>query len=78
MKYKKQTITQVRASFKKGVPFNGFLVGNKVNSFHWFGGWRLAHEVKCDTLETFEEHKNACEFYLEPELGSRIAIYVYA
>lgn len=77
MSPKKVTISQVRASFKKGVSFNGFLVGNKVNSFHWFNGWYLAHTLKCDTLAEFEKHKNACEFYLEPELGSRMAIYVY-
>lgn len=72
---KKLSIAQVRALFKKGEKFKGFIVGNKVNSFHFFGGWHLASKVRADTLEEFINHKNAFEFYLEPELGNRAAIY---
>ena len=72
---KKITITQVRALFKRGEKFKGFIVGNKVNSFHFFGGWHLASEVRADTLEEFIKYKNAFEYYLEPELGNRAAIY---
>jgi len=39
---KKLSIAQVRALFKKGEKFKGFIVGNKVNSFHFFGGWHLS------------------------------------
>lgn len=77
MKYKKVTISQVRALFKKGGTFKGFLVGNKVNRFHWFRGWYLAHEVEASSLEEFIKHKNACEFYLDRELGTAMAIYLY-
>lgn len=73
---KKITITQVRSMFKKGEKFKGFIVGNKVNSFHFFGGWHLASSFEAATLDEFVEHKNAFEFYLEPELGNRAAIYL--
>ncbi len=77
VKHNKLSISQVKAAFKRGTPFNGFLVGNLVNQFHWFNGWHLAHAFKCDTYDEFVKHKNACEFYLERELGTRMAIYSY-
>lgn len=77
MKYKKVSISTVRANFRKGIKFRGFLVGNKVNSFHFFGGWYLAARIEKDTLADFECSYNSFNFYLEPELGNRVAIYVF-
>ena len=73
---KKKTIAKIRSMFKKGEKFKGFVVGNKVNSFHFFGGWHLASSFEAATLEEFMNHKNSFEFYLESELGNRAAIYI--
>jgi len=75
--YKKVTITQVRAAFKRGESFDGFLVGNKVNSSHFFAGWYLASSFKASNMDEFQKHRNAFDFYLEPELGKASAIYVF-
>lgn len=73
---KKITITQVRALFKRGEKFKGFIVGNKVNSFHFFGGWHFVSEVCVDILEEFIKYRNVFEFYFELELGNRVVIYL--
>ncbi len=67
---------QVIKYLQLGNKFEGFLVGNKVNSFHFFGGWYLACRVTSDNLDEFNKSFNSFNFYLEPELGNRPAIYL--
>lgn len=68
--------SQVKKLFDAGKVFNGFLVGNKVNSFHFFNGWHLACQVKATNLNEFNQTFNSFNFYLEPELGSGVSIYL--
>ena len=56
--------------------FSGFIVGNKVSRFHFFEGWHLACQLEKKTHEEMIQSVNSFEFYLEPELGNRVAIYV--
>ena len=70
-----------RAQLKKlfsqeGFLFSGFLVGNKVNSFHFFKGWSLACALEGKNKEEMESALNSFCFYLEPELGSAAAIFL--
>ena len=57
-------------------PFVGFIVGNKVAPSHFFGGWRLACPIRSATLEDFTRQYNSFKFYLDPELGNRVSIYL--
>ena len=61
-----------------GNPFKGFIVGNKVNTFHFFGGWHLACRLEKETLEEMQSSLNEFSFYLDPELGSHPAIFLKA
>lgn len=56
--------------------FNGFIVGNKVNSFHFFGGWHLACKLSGKTSEEMKESINGFLFYLDSELGNNAAIFL--
>jgi hypothetical protein len=76
-KFKKVSISTVRANFKKGILFDGFIIGNNVVSWHFFNGWYLAHAMKCENIEDFETAKNGMEFYLDAELGNAAAIYIF-
>lgn len=74
--YVKINKLQVKKFLEHGGKFTGFIVGNKVNSFHFFGGWTLAYSIECKTMEEFERSLNSFLFYLDPELGDRAAIYL--
>lgn len=56
--------------------FTGFIVGNKVAPFHYFGGWYLAHRIEGRNAEEMESTINGFCFYLDPELGNSAAIFV--
>jgi len=81
IKLKKINKIKAKQLRDQGIPI--IFVGNKVNSYHFFGGWGLASE-KSKPIEpeaypgetSFETILNRAQFYLEPELGSRIAFYV--
>jgi len=74
--YIKVSCTQVERLLSSGQTVTGFMVGNKVNSFHFFGGWCLASRFTHDNVKDFQTSLNAFSFYLEPELGSRAALYI--
>lgn len=74
--YTKVNIAQIRKLYASGQTFNGFMVGNKVSSFHFFGGWTLACTVHPETIEEFERQHNEFCFYMDPELGSGAAFYL--
>lgn len=83
MKLKKINKTQAKKLWDQGKPI--IFVGNKVNSYHFFGGWHLAFETsKTECLLKsgyepeceFQSRVNNFEYYLEPELGSRAAFYI--
>lgn len=69
---KAQAIKFIEASGK----FEGFIVGNKVNTFHFFEGWHLAARFEATNAQEFNEHLNSFLFYLNAELGNRAAIYL--
>jgi hypothetical protein len=83
-KYKghiKISISQVKKLFKDGQSFDGFIVGNKVNSFHFFKGWHLAYPFESYSFESysfvgFEARVSSFLRNLDPELGNRVAIYL--
>lgn len=56
--------------------FSGFIVGNNVSSFHFFGGWHLAHKIEKRNEKDMDETINGLLFSLEPELGRDCAIYL--
>ena len=73
--FKKINITKARKIAKEAI-FDGFFVGNKVAPFHFFKGWCCAVKIVALCEAEFNRHYNSFNFYLEPELGNRIAIYV--
>ena len=56
--------------------FTGFIVGNKVAPFHYFGGWHLACTLDGKSKEEMQSAINSFCFYLDPELGNNAAIFV--
>jgi len=54
------------------------IVGDKVSSQHFFTGWALASEISIQKEHgrDFDKLINSFEFYLEPELGRRMAYYI--
>jgi hypothetical protein len=62
----------------EGYLFTGFIVGNKVHAYHFFGGWCLAHA--CNGLDKgkMDITINSFLFYLDPELGNNVSIYLKA
>ncbi len=75
MQFVKKTITQVRKEIAKNGKWDGLLVPNKINSFHFLDGWHLGHEASFSTLEELETHVNSMLYYMEKELGNRVAFY---
>ena len=73
--YIKLSISQVERLFRDGQHFNGFIVGNKVNTHHFFGGWHLACTIEHETWDEFKASINSFLFYLDSELGNNAAIY---
>lgn len=68
---------QVKRLFANGQTFKGFIVGNKVRSFHFFGGWHLAFSVEKETWEAFEQMLNQWSWYnANPETGNTPAIFL--
>ncbi len=61
---------------RPGFLFSGFIVGNNVNTFHFFGGWHLACTLEKKTAEEMEQSLNSFAFYLDPELGNRPAVFL--
>ena len=76
IEYTKTSIVQVRKAIKETGSWSGLLVPNKVNSFHFEGGWQLGHRYEFDSLDNLENHINSMMFYMEPELGDRVAFYL--
>ncbi len=77
--YTKVSLAQIRKLYASGQAFKGFIVGNKVAAFHFFGGWHLACTLSDEataTFESFETVLNSFHFYLDPELGTRAAFYL--
>lgn len=73
--YTKKTITQVKATIKKEGHWQGLLVPNKVNSFHFEGGWHLGHRREFNSIEELEKLTNNMLYSTPKELGNRIAFY---
>ena len=74
---KKNTL-QIQKMFDKlepGKKISGFIVGNKVNPYHFFKGWMLAIHFEFSNKEEFMNFYNSALSYLEPEMGNRMAIY---
>jgi len=61
--YKKLTKTQVKSLLKKGKAFEGFIVGNKVNPYHFFNGWHLAFNAKFESVEDLEKTVSNWNYY---------------
>ncbi len=72
----KVNAAQVRKLLASGQGVSGFMVGSNVTSFHFFGGWHLAHTFEETSLADFETRLNAFAFYLEPELGRNVALFI--
>jgi hypothetical protein len=72
----KVTRNSAKSLWDAGVPV--CMVGNKVNSHHFFGGWHLMHCADPTGREPgdFDRLANSFNFYLEPELGNRVAFFV--
>lgn len=67
---------QLKRWFAEGNTFKGFIVGNNVHPFHFFGGWYLACTIEAETLTEAEEKIRGFEFYLDAELGDQAAIFL--
>ena len=54
------------------------MVGNKVNSHHFFGGWHLAYcaDPSGRSASDFNRLANSFGAHLEAELGNRVAFFV--
>jgi hypothetical protein len=74
--YIKVSRAQVERLLNSGQSVRGFMVGNNVNTFHFFGGWHLAHTFEESNLADFQSRCNSFHFYLELELGRRAAFYI--
>lgn len=74
--YLKVNRTQIEKLLNAGQTVRGFMVGNKVNSFHFFGGWCLACSFTHDNVKDFTVTLNSFNFYLDPELGTQAAFYI--
>lgn len=75
MEYKKLTKPQVKAKIKKDGKWEGIMVGNKVNHFHFEGGWHLGQNIVVNDEKELDDMSNTMLFYLPRELGNRIAFY---
>lgn len=53
--YTKVSQAQVKKLFADGQSFNGFIVGNKVAAFHFFGGWHLIFPIEKNNWADFLE-----------------------
>ena len=73
--FTKRTITQVRKEIATKGAWSGLVVPNRVNTFHLLGGWHLGHEASFSTTEELEEHVSSMLYYMERELGNRVAFY---
>lgn len=75
--YMKVNITHVMKIINQTGRFRGFIVGNKVNSYHFFNGWRLAQE--CELYSENEVYSLRSNFmhYLNSELGNGAAWFVF-
>jgi len=73
--YVKKTIVQVKNAIRDNGSWSGLLVPNKVNSFHFEGGWHLGHRETFTSIDELTEHVNNCLYYMERELGTRVAFY---
>lgn len=75
----KVTLASARAAYEAGEDV--LIVGNNVATFHFFGGWRLAHwfhgrnQPKVERGAEFDRYRNSFEAYLERELGRRAAFF---
>ncbi len=74
--YRKTDRLTVEKRLEKGETVRGFTVGNKVRQNHWFSGWCLAHSFDLSSKDKFVKEWDSALFYLEPELGSGLAIWV--
>ncbi len=74
--FRKTNRLAIEKRLEKGEKVRGFMVGNKVNNHHWFGGWHLASGFIYTDKKEFVKHWNHALFYLEPELGSGLAVWV--
>lgn len=76
--YKKVTKAQVKSIIKKDGCFDGFMVGCKVNSFHFFSGWNLCYNVKFENVEEVESTVSNWSYYnANSELGKYPSFYQY-
>lgn len=67
----------IKANFRKGIPFTGYMAGDNTNSYHINNGWHCGYLVKdVPTLEELNKLENNFKFYLEPELGRRVVYWV--
>jgi hypothetical protein len=66
----------IKANFRRGITFEGYISGNNVNSFHILNGWCLGMPVKCETLEELEKICRDFLWYLDKELGNRVAFWI--
>jgi hypothetical protein len=75
--YKKVTKSQVVAIIKKTGKFEGFMVGCKVNPFHFFEGWSLACKFVTTSTIGFDKKINYWKYYnANPETGLYPHYYV--
>jgi hypothetical protein len=74
--YIKVSRRQVEKLLKAGQSVRGFMVGNKVNGFHFFGGWHLAHKFEFSEQADLKRAINSFLFYLDAELGNRAALFI--
>jgi hypothetical protein len=75
--YTKVSTSQVARMFADGQTFDGFIVGNKVASWHFFNGWHLAFPIQKETQAEFSDCLQQWAWYnANSETGNTPAIYV--
>lgn len=75
--YTKVSVAQVKKLFATNQSFVGFIVGNKVHSFHFFGGWGLAFPIKKQSFQEFEDTLQRWAWYnANSETGNTPAIFL--
>jgi len=75
MTYAKKTIVQVKKAIREKGEWAGIVVPNKVNEYHFLGGWCLGCQVIIPNEQILEQTVNSIKWYMEPELGNRVAFY---
>ena len=73
--FKKVNIIKVKKDIQQQSIWKGYLVGNKVNCWHINQGWHLGVYQEITTVEQLKKTCSNFLYYLDSELGNRVAFF---